>query len=150
DAVEIEAALEEIGRQVGERSLDGGGAVERIAAPRRVEVSMLDDLRGGVAQRLARRAAAEPATQEAAHALGRVGERRLEPGGEGLADQPVGLLAGRDLEQRIDAGGYRLLAQEVRAERVDGADARGLQLGERVVEPGGLELGTQPQLQIPG
>src|SRR5262249_19974776 len=66
-------------------------------------------------------------------------ERRLEPSREGLVEQTILLVLGRDLEERIDLGLHRALAEDVRAERVDRSDPRRLELLERLVEP--IELG---------
>ena len=58
----------------------------------------------------------------------------LEPAIEGAPEEIAGDVLGRDLEERIDAGLDRPLAQQIAAERVDGADARLLELRQRRVE----------------
>ena len=82
------------------------------------------------------RTAARAAPQEAPDALARVVEHALEPRVEGLVEEALGLFLGADLEERVDAGFDGALAQEIAAKRVDGADARDLEVRERCVEPG--------------
>ena len=73
-------------------------------------------------------AAAAGAPQRAAHAFRRVSSMRLEPGGECLVEQPLGLPLGQHAEQRIDARFDRPLAQQVGAEAVNRADVRFLEI----------------------
>ena len=67
-------------------------------------------------------------------AFGRILQRLLEPGAEGARVQPVGLRLGQHGEERIDARLDRPLAEQFRAEAVDGVDVRLLERLERVLE----------------
>src|SRR6185503_12922583 len=102
------------------------------AAPRGREVAVGDQLPGGLAQQAARPLLAArpaelrlalPAPQDPAHAGTGALELGLEPAGEGALEQRARHVVGGHLEARIDAGLDRMLAQQVGAERVDGADA---------------------------
>ena len=77
-------------------------------------------------------AAEGAAAQRAAKTFGRVGQLLLQPAAERLVEEPRRRRLGEDLEERIDAGFDRALAQEVRAEAVDGADVRFLEALERL------------------
>ena len=68
--------------ELGHHRVDRALAIERVAAPARGEVAVLDERARGVEQRRARAARVGPArapAQQPAHALGRIGERALEP-----------------------------------------------------------------------
>ncbi len=139
-------------------------AIERLMAPRRVEVAPLQKLPRRGADDRPRTFAVETLTpaQETAQALARRSERLLEPSIEGAFEQFAGHVVGCDLEHRIDARIDRPLAQEIGAKRMDRADTRLLELAERTGEPlafaGGargvaaraLDLGAQPQLELAG
>src|SRR5262249_60186383 len=83
-----------------------------------------------------------------------------EPPADRRLEQGVGRIFGGALEHRIYAGFDRPLAQEVRAKRVNSADARFFELCERpiqMVERGrsrnrivtrSFDLGTQPELKL--
>jgi hypothetical protein len=127
-------------------------------------IAMLDQLRAGGQQGLARPAAVHPglAAQEPADPLGWIVEGLLEPVVEHLLEQGGRLLLGHDHEARVDDRLDRPLAQDVGAEPVDGADAGQLQLSERAIEPGlllgrgvrraalAIDLGAQAQLHLAG
>src|SRR6185436_15977806 len=100
-----------------------------IAPPGAVEVAVLRQLPPGVPEPLARRriARAHLAAQQAADTFRRVADGALEPGVEGLAEEPILDVAGRDLEDGIDARLHRALPQQVGAEGVDGPDGSGFQ-----------------------
>ena len=116
------------------RTVDGG----RLVKGR--EIALFDEVAAGFAERRARPVlialagrAAEHA-RDAGHLFRLARERVLKPGGEGLVVEALLLVLGRDLEERIDARLDGTLAQDVGAERVNGPDARRLELLERVVE----------------
>ena len=64
-------------RQLLQESIDDAVAIEWITAPRRGKIAMFDKAAEGAAQHLARSLAFRPASQDAAYAFGRIGERRL-------------------------------------------------------------------------
>src|SRR5260221_4855514 len=135
----------------------------RVATPRPVEIALLDEIGSrplenetwpqGVP-------VARATPENAAHPLRRVGEDLLEPAFEGLAVKPLLLVFRSDLELRIDAGLDCALAQEIRAETVNRADAGLFEFGKRRVEPRPfdfirsrlypalLDFGTQPELHF--
>ncbi len=128
-----------------DQRVDFGIAIERLMAPRRVEIAPLQKFPRRGADDRPRTFAVEalaPA-QEAAQALARRGERLLEPAIEGALEQFAGHVVGRDLEHRIDARLDRTLAQQVGAKRMDRADARLLELGERAGKPRALAGGAR-------
>ena len=143
-----------------------GVAIERVAPPRAVEVAPLGQLAAGPAKPLDRTvvvaaAVARPHAppQRAPHAFGRLLELLVQPRVERLVEQPLGPRLGQHLEQRIDAGFDRPLAQQVGAEAVDRADVRLFEplngVGEvrartsaRDALPQALELLPDPQLQL--
>src|SRR5262249_7051399 len=111
------------------------------ALPRRVEISLVDEVERSASQRLARAgrvAVARAATEDTPHALARAHELALEPAVERFVEEALALLVGRHLEHRIDAGLDRALAKEIGAEAVDGADVRLFELRERLVEVAAL------------
>ncbi len=117
----------------GHGAVERGAAVQPVAPPRAVEVTVLGQVHPGAPQELARRrvVAAHLAPQEPPHALGRVADDALEPGVERLAEKPLLLLARGDVEDRVDARLHRPLAQQVGAERMDGADGRHFESSQR-------------------
>ena len=62
----------------------------------------------------------------------------LDPGAEGAFVNARGLLLGKLFEGRIDHGFHRPLAQDLRAEGMDGADGGFFQMLERVLDVGAL------------
>jgi hypothetical protein len=158
-------------REIGELAellhdrVDGRLAGERQALPTRVEIGVIHQLRERALEIGARTLGAEAArstAQDAAHALGRIGQRALEPALEGAREQaPLLVLVGHR-EERVDAGLDRPLVQQVGAEAMDRADARELELLERALEvralraagsrlaEGPLDLRAQPQLHLAG
>ncbi len=117
-------------------ALQPPGAIERRPAPGSVEVPVLRQLEPGAPKLLARRVviAAAPSAKKSPHAFGRVANGPLEPRVECFPEDPVLRIAGGDLERWIDAGIDGPLAQEIRAEGVDGADRCDLQLAQGVGE----------------
>jgi hypothetical protein len=94
---------------------------------------VLDQPPRGIAQQLAGGGAAPAggAAEKSPHAFRRIGHDVREPGIERAAENGLRLIVGCHREQRIDAGVDRPLAQEIGAQRVDGGDARPLQLLQR-------------------
>jgi hypothetical protein len=84
---------------------------------------MLDKTAERAAQHLARLLAFRSPSEDAPHALGRIGERCLEPALEGPVGKALSVVFSRDLEQRIDPRFHRPLSQEIAAKSVNGADA---------------------------
>ena len=119
--------------------VDGAIAVERFAAPRRRKVSPLHEVPRrtpqAAARGVSRRAATSGLTQCTAYPGSRVGELALEPALENAGEVPARNVLGRHLELWIDSRLHRPLAQQLGAERVDGADACDLELGQRLLEP---------------
>ena len=130
------------------------GAIEVRALVRRGEVPLLDERAPRLAERgfravliaLARRAAED--ARDAGHLARRARERRLEPGGERVFVEAILLVLGGHLEEGIDLRLDRTLAEDVRAERVDRADAGGLELLERLIEPLLLEAALRVVLVL--
>ena len=123
--------------------------LERLDPPRGGEVPDVDEPEACVAKLVDGPELAEHAlAQQAAHARRRVRQRALEPPIEDAVVEPARLLLGCDLEARVDARLQRPLLQQVRAEAVDRADVRFLELEEPPVEPRAHarvgELGTRP------
>ena len=85
---------------------------------------------------------------------------RLEPALESLVGKSLGLVLGSNLEQRIDPGLDRPLAEKIAAEGVDRADARELEFLERAssrsrcsrrcFRSGPLDLAAEAQLHLAG
>jgi hypothetical protein len=140
-------------------------ARERIPPPGLGEVAVLHECAHRPAQLLARCLRARPArapAQHATHPLRRVGQRPLPPGIEGRLEQTLLLVLGRHLEQGVHTGLHGPGAQQIRAEGVDRADVRLLQLLERRLEPhaprgldpglraGALDLRAEPELHLAG
>ena len=136
-----------------DQRVDLGIAIERLMAPRRVEIAPLQKLPRRGADDRARTFAVEalaPA-QQAAQALARRAERLLEPAIESAFEEFAGDVVGCDLEHRIDARLDRPLAQQIGAERMNRADARLLELAERAGEPralAGISCGSLRALSI--
>ncbi len=151
--------------EIGHEAVDDGVAIERVATPGSGEVPVAAELPRGLAQGLPGAQAVAPAraaAEDAAHPLRRGAERLLEPGVEAVLEEPLGLLLGHDLEEWVDARLDRKLPEHVGAERVDGADARHLEVPERAIEvlPNGgrdaalvarpLEAGAEAELHLAG
>src|SRR5690606_34779248 len=135
EEVRLRAAERTERRQAPQRLdglVDARVAIEALAPQRRVVIAAADQIAARRQELLARRAALAP--QDAAHALRRAREHELKPRRERAGDQLALLLVAEHVEGRIDAGLHRPLAQQIGAEGVDGADARGLELGERGLE----------------
>src|SRR4029453_17440322 len=100
--------------------------------------------------------------QRPAHAGSGRGELALEPAIEDAREVTTGDVLGGDLEARIHPRLDGPLAEQLRAEGVDGADPRNLELRKRVLEatalvaracrilPAAFDGCTQPQLQLAG
>src|SRR5207248_9436753 len=102
-------------------------SIEGLMLPRGVEIAVLGEGPGSVAQgfpRIHPIAPALAAAQRSPDAFARCRELALEPGIEGLVEQRRSRLARGQVEERVDARLDRPLAQEVGAEGVDGADLR--------------------------
>src|SRR5262249_51533855 len=121
-------------------------------------------------QKLLRRAAEDAAgsfpigtlapAQQSEHGFAGIAEHLFEPSVERRLEHRVGRIFGGDLEHRIDAGFDRPLAQEVRAKRVNSADARFFELRERPIQmfergrsrnrivTRSFDLGAQPELKL--
>ena len=118
-------------------------ATERLARPgaaevaplRQVESRAAQPLDGAVSVRLARTHRAARPAQRPANTFGRILEIRLQPGVEGLPEQPLRLSFSEHAEQRIDARFNRPLAKQVGAEAVNRADVRFLELRNGALEP---------------
>src|SRR5262249_21160101 len=122
----------------GERfhdGVDGRVAVERFPTPGRREVAPLHQLPPRTAESrpgaVLRPSAANLLAQRTPHTRAGLGELALKPAIEDAAEQASCDVLGRDLELRIDPGLHRPLAEQLGAERVDGADAGHLELRER-------------------
>ena len=113
-------------------------AIERLAAPRVIEVALLDELQARASQQIAgasRLAIAVALSQHAAHGFAWISELALEEALEGLVEETLlrGFVGGH--EERIDARFDGALAEKLGAERVDRPDVRGLELADRLIEP---------------
>ena len=138
--------------------------IEGRTRPRRREITPLRQVPRRLAQPIDGPlvAAEGAAAQRAAHAFRRIRQLFLQPAAERLVEQPPGRGLGEDLEQRVDPGFDRPLAQQVGAEAVNRADVRFLEPLERLVEPGpplgagrrgrarAIETLAKPQLQLAG
>src|SRR4029434_3539883 len=91
-------------------------------------------LGGAVFVRISGAAVAARPTQRPAHALWRRGQHGLKPRAKCLVEQALGLTLGQHAEERIDRRFNRPLAKQVRAEAVNRADVRFLEILNRVVE----------------
>ena len=110
-------------------------AIERIARPRRGEVAPLRELPRRLPQPVDRPiVAAAKRRARAAPGARLPADRRalLEPAPERLVEEAGRRGLGQHLEQRIDAGLDRPLAQQIGAEAVDRADVRLLELRQRM------------------
>src|SRR5262249_41270188 len=108
-------------------------AIERLGSPWHREISPLGQHPGGTPERAPR--ALVPATrppQNPPHPGGGILELEVEPPVERAIEELAGDVLRRHLEERIDAGLDRALAEQVGAERVDGPDPRLLELTERL------------------
>ena len=148
-------------RHLRDEAVDRTVAVEAgRAPPRGREVAPLHERVNGAAEQPARSVLAGAAAEDAPDAGSRVGEHGLEPAVEGAVEERAGDVVRRHLEERVDAGLDRPLAQEVGAEGVDRPDARLLQLRERAGEelarlgratrllPRAFDLAAEPELQL--
>jgi hypothetical protein len=124
--------------EIGDQGIDFVVAVEDVAAPGGREITMLAEAHHRPAQQLARHDVFRAPPQQAADALRRIGKDSLEPAIEGLVEESLRLLLGRDLEQRVDAGLDWALVQKVAAEGMDRANARQLQFLKGPIKPGTL------------
>ena len=143
--------------------------IERLARPGRLKIPPLGECVSSAPQPLdrpvlvdlARPRRPSAAAQRPPDTLGRVFEMALEPGVEGLAEQPLGLAFVEHPEQGIDACLHRSLAQQVGAKAVNRADVRFFEMLHGRLEPGGdrgirrlapplLEPVAQAQLELPG
>src|SRR5205807_167862 len=115
-------------RQVGHDLVDLAVALEGGARPRRREVAPLDQLARGALENGARATGPGPPSEDATNPDTRMIELRLEPAREGAREEHARHVVGRDAEERVHAGFDRPLAQQLGAEGVNGADARGLEL----------------------
>ena len=154
----------------GQQRINAGVAIERLPAPGRGVVAPIHQLLAGVLERLHRRTlglraaprlAPRQPRQRAPQRFGPRVQLPLKPQIEGSAPQAVGFRLGELFEVRIDARFHRTLAQDLRAEAVDGADGRFFQTLQRVFEVVALlRIGTrgarfveflaQPDLQLAG
>ena len=116
--------------------------IKWVAAPRGAEVAPLAEVHGRLSQArdgavffvcIWRPRRRQPA-QRTAHALGWILEPVLEPLTERPVEEPLGAGLGEDLEAGVHAGLDGTLAQEVRAEAVDGGDVRLFEVLEGFVE----------------
>ncbi len=137
-------------------------AIERIPRPRRGEVAPLREIPRGLAQTVhgSVLAAECRSAQRTPHALGWLRQDLLQPAPECLVEEARRGRLGQHLEERIDAGFDRALAQKICAEGVDRADVRLFELRQRPIEPRprlvivadrharAVELFPQPQLQL--
>src|SRR5207249_4633232 len=104
-------------------------------------VPMLDEGAGSSAEHLLGTridAPSLPTTEDPPDSLRRISEGPLEPGFEGLIQQPLGFPLLGDLEERVDSRLERPLAEEIRAEGVDRADPCELEVAESRLEAGFL------------
>ena len=127
-------------------------------------VPPLDQLPGGILKLLRRRQAvrrisrSEP-DQSAAQARCAFTELQLHPRPKGPLVDPRRLLLGKLFEARIDHRLHGALAQDLRAERMNGADRGFLQMLQRILDvdslgwtgrriPSAVQILPQPQLQF--
>ena len=147
--------------QQGDRGGDLLLAIERVPGPVAGEVAPPGQLPRRVAKTIDRTivAAERRATQRTPDACRRIGELLLQPAPERVVEQPRRRRLGQDLEERVDAGLHRPLAEQLGAESMDGADVRFFQPGQRGIEqtaggPAGdrgpltIETFAQSQLQL--
>ena len=153
--------------QEGERlhdPVDRQVAIERVAAPRGVIITMLGQVLDRCSERCAGAAfeslVPSAAVQHAPDALGRILQHRFEPGVKGSVEQHASILLGRHLEQWVDARLDGPLANQVGAEGVNSAQPGGLHVAQRGVQtppdlvagdgfgPGPLDLRPQAELQF--
>jgi hypothetical protein len=85
---------------------------------------MLDQAVQRAPKRFARLPVSGTPAKDPAHAFWRICKHSLEPTIECDISKIPCLVVSRNLEQRVDAGLYRSLAQQVSAEGMDGAEPR--------------------------
>ena len=111
-----------------------GPGRRKVAPFRQVPRSTPQPVHGAVI--ISRRASPGPAAspQRAPHPFRGVLERLPKPDRERLVEEATRLRLGEHREQRIDAGFHGTLAQQIRAEAVDGADMRLFQVAQCLFE----------------
>ena len=134
--------------------LDLGVAIEGVSRPRRGEVPPLHELPRGLPKAVHRSVFAAKCRppQRAPHAIGRIREHFLEPAPERLVEESCRRGLGQDFEERIDAGLDGALAEQVGAERVNGANVCFFELRERQIQTPALSSirsGAHPRVVQP-
>jgi hypothetical protein len=148
--------------QAADQFIDLAQPVKRVASPGRRKVSMLCEASGSIAKGVARLLPPRSAPEDASYAIGRIGERVLEPAIECAVHEVARSVFRRNLKKWINPCLDRTLAQQIAAESVDRANARELKLRRSLRQPRGslggyvwcvagpFYLCTQPQLHFTG